>query len=47
MKKEHMSQVVDYIDEALRNPDNDVALESLAKNVNSFMQQFPLYPELG
>jgi glycine hydroxymethyltransferase len=47
MKKEHMNQVLDYIDEALRNPDNEVVLEGLARNVNGFMQQFPLYPELG
>ena len=47
MKKEHMSTVVDYIDEALRKADNESALESVAKNVNGFMKQFPLYPELG
>ena len=47
MKKEHMSTVVDYIDEALRNADNEAALENLAKQVNGLMQQFPLYPELG
>ena len=47
MKKEHMSTVVDYIDEALRKADSEAALESVAKNVNSFMKQFPLYPELG
>lgn len=47
MEKEHMITIVEYIDEALRNADNDQALASLAKNVNSFMQQFPLYPELG
>lgn len=47
MKKEHMSTVVNYIDEALQNADNEALLEKLAKAVNSFMQQFPLYPELG
>ena len=47
MKKEHMKTVVDYIDEALRNADKDPALESLAKEINAFMRQFPLYPELG
>jgi glycine hydroxymethyltransferase len=47
MRKEHMNTVVDFIDEALRNADNDKGLEALAKNVNSFMHQFPLYPELG
>jgi glycine hydroxymethyltransferase len=47
MRKEHMNTVVDFIDEALRNADNAKGLEALAKNVNSFMHQFPLYPELG
>ena len=47
MKKEDMSTVVNYIDEALRSADNEALLETLAKNVNSFMQRFPLYPELG
>ena len=47
MKKEHMKTVVDYIDEALKNADNESALESLSKNVNDFMHQFPLYPEFG
>lgn len=47
MKKEHMNTVVNYIDEALRNADNEASLEQLAKEVNGFMQQFPLYPELG
>jgi glycine hydroxymethyltransferase len=47
MKKEDMSTVVNYIDEALRSADNEAILEKLAKNVNSFMQRFPLYPELG
>lgn len=47
MKEEHMSAVVDYIDEALKNSDHDHALEDLAKRVNRFMESFPLYPELG
>ncbi len=47
MTKEHMSEVVEYIDEALKNADNEQALESVAGKVNSFMQEFPLYPELG
>ena len=47
MKKEHMPAVVNYIDEALRKADDEQALENLAKTVNRFMEQFPLYPELG
>jgi glycine hydroxymethyltransferase len=47
MKEEHMEKVVDFIDRALTNADDDGALEVVAKEVNQFMKQFPLYPELG
>lgn len=47
MKEEHMDKVVDLIDRALMNADNDAELENIAKDVNAFMNQFPLYPELG
>jgi glycine hydroxymethyltransferase len=47
MTEKHMSVVVDFIDKALNNADNETLLEKLAKEVNSFMDQFPLYPELG
>lgn len=47
MKEEHMDKVVDLIDRALTNADNDAELETIAKDVNAFMKQFPLYPELG
>jgi glycine hydroxymethyltransferase len=47
MKQEHMEAIVNYIDEALMNAENDHTLERLAKQVNDFMNQFPLYPELG
>ena len=47
MKKEHMGTVVEYIDAALRNADQEAELKELAKNVNGFMKKFPLYPELG
>lgn len=47
MKEAHMEQVVDLIDRALIQADNDQALEGIAHEVNSFMQSFPLYPELG
>ncbi|HSB92503.1 MAG TPA: serine hydroxymethyltransferase, partial [Flavitalea sp.] len=43
----HMEIVVDLIDRSLINADNDHALESIAKEVNELMKQFPLYPELG
>lgn len=47
MKEEHMEKVVDYMDRALTHADDDGALEVIAKEVNQFMKQFPLYPELG
>jgi len=39
--------VVDMIDKALMNAENEAALSALKGEVNSFMKQFPLYPELG
>ena len=47
MKESHMATVVEFIDKALMNADQDNVLESLRRDVNAFMQQFPLYPELG
>ncbi|MBS1600970.1 MAG: serine hydroxymethyltransferase [Bacteroidetes bacterium] len=46
MKEEHMATVVDFIDSSLMNADQESELECIRKNVNAFMQQFPLYPEL-
>ena len=46
MKEEHMATVVNFIDKALMNADDDAILSGLAKEVKAFMQQFPLYPEL-
>ncbi len=47
MKEEHMQFVVDSIDDCLMHADDEVYLSNLKNNVNEFMQQFPLYPELG
>jgi glycine hydroxymethyltransferase len=46
MKEEHMSTVVGLIDKALVNAENEGALAALKGEVHTFMQQFPLYPEL-
>jgi glycine hydroxymethyltransferase len=46
MKEEHMATIVEMIDWALVNAENEEALASLKGEVNSFMKQFPLYPEL-
>ena len=47
MKEEHMQFVVNVIDNALMNADDENTLATIKKEVNEFMEQFPLYPELG
>ena len=47
MKEEHMEYVVNAIDKALMNADNTDVLSNLKKEVNEFMNQFILYPEMG
>jgi glycine hydroxymethyltransferase len=47
MKEEHMDWVVDCIDRVLMNAEDAVAIAIIRKQVNDFMSQFPLYPELG
>ena len=47
MKEHHMSFVVDVIDRVLMNADDENTIEKVRKQVNDFMEQFPLYPELG
>jgi glycine hydroxymethyltransferase len=47
MGPSHMATIVEFIDKALVNSDNEGVLTSLRGDVNSFMKQFPLYPELG
>jgi glycine hydroxymethyltransferase len=47
MQEEHMQFVVDSIDDCLMHADDEAYLSNIKKKVNEFMQQFPLYPELG
>ncbi len=47
MKETHMPFIVDVIDRALMNADSAAILASLKKEVNEFMTQFVLYPEMG
>ena len=47
MQEEHMRFVVDSLDSALMHADDEGCLGSIRKRMNEFMQQFPLYPELG
>lgn len=46
MKEEHMEFVVDCIDRILMQADDSAAIVGIRKQVNEFMSQFPLYPEL-
>jgi glycine hydroxymethyltransferase len=45
MKAKDMSEVVDWIDEALIHADDDQALMAIRKKVNEKMKTFPLYPD--
>jgi len=47
MAEQHMASIVDFIDEALRNAEQETVLSEIRVKVNSYMKQFPLYPELG
>lgn len=47
MKEEHMETVIELIDRVLMNIDDENNINSVSKSVKEFMQQFPLYPELG
>ncbi|TKK68824.1 serine hydroxymethyltransferase [Ilyomonas limi] len=47
MQEEHMQFVVDNIDKVLMNADDTALIEKVRGEVNAFMKQFPLYPELG
>jgi glycine hydroxymethyltransferase len=46
MTEEHMPFVVDVIDRVLMNADDEAILAGVRKEVNAFMEQFALYPEL-
>jgi glycine hydroxymethyltransferase len=47
MKEDHMQIVVDLVDKVLMNIDNENVITEVRNDVRSFMNQFPLYPELG
>jgi glycine hydroxymethyltransferase len=46
-KEKDMEFVVNSIDTALMNADDEAKLGKIKKEVFAFMEQFPLYPELG
>ncbi|CAN5240791.1 serine hydroxymethyltransferase [soil metagenome] len=43
MKEPEMEQIVDYIDQALKNQENDSKLKELKSEVNQWMKNYPLY----
>lgn len=47
LKEEHMPFVVDVIDQVLMNADDEQLIANIRGEVNAFMHDFPLYPELG
>ena len=47
MKEADVVQVADLIDKVLMNADDKTVIASVKEEVQSFMQQFPLYPELS
>ncbi len=47
MMEEHMPFIADVVDRVLKNPDDESVTAAVKKEVNAFMEQFSLYPELG
>ena len=47
MQEEHMQFIVNAIDHVLMNADDEALIKTVRNQVNEFMLQFPLYPELG
>ena len=47
MVEKDMEFVVDAIDNALMHADDVATLATIRKNVNEFMSQFVLYPEMN
>jgi glycine hydroxymethyltransferase len=47
MKEADMETVTNLIDKVLTNADDETVITSVRSEVKNFMQQYPLYPELG
>jgi glycine hydroxymethyltransferase len=45
MKAGNMTEIVDFIDEAIIHAENDAVLGDIRKKINGYMKAFPLYPE--
>ena len=47
LKEAEMVQIVDFIDKAIKNCDDEALLGTIAKDVQALTKNFPLYPELS
>jgi glycine hydroxymethyltransferase len=47
LKENDMPRIVDLIDRVLMNIDDASVVSAVANDVHDFMNEFPLYPELG
>jgi glycine hydroxymethyltransferase len=47
MKENDMETVVNMVDKVLMHIDDEKVVAGVKEEVKTFMQQFPLYPELG
>jgi glycine hydroxymethyltransferase len=47
MKESDMETVAAFIDKVLMNADDESVIKAVKGDVQTFMKQFPLYPELG
>ncbi|MEN9964408.1 MAG: hypothetical protein RL582_1503, partial [Bacteroidota bacterium] len=47
LKEKDMENVVRLIDKVLMNIDNQIIIKEVKDEVNVWMNQYPLYPELG
>lgn len=46
LKEEHMPHIINWLDRVLMSPDDETVIANVRGEVNEFMQQFPLYPEM-
>ncbi len=46
LKEGHMQHIINWLDRVLMSPDDETVIKSVRGEVNEFMQQFPLYPEM-
>src|SRR5690606_20853014 len=45
LKEDHMAMIVDWLDNVLMHADDEQVIAKVRHEVNTFMQDFPLYPE--